>query len=387
MKYFIPLILISLVIFCGCTVGRGNGGGGGGGVFPPNADISAEPPLGTNDDGRDYRILVANGLGETLTQIARTDGIWNTTQAVMETGQSPNQLVYHNDLCYLVNSLSNSIQIFDPVTFETIREISTGASTNPMYLDFVDSNTVIVTCHLSNDVLLVDISDTVDDERILERIAMPSGDNLPNDDDEITYARPGGVVVIGDTAYVACANLNVFSVAGGPGLIIEINLETFEIVETYKLTGRNTTQIFYSTRFPERLIALSAGDYVAVDGYVGNGCIESIDLTSGEIFQVIPIDGAPGSCVVGEDDILHCENAKDGTVLRVDLHSGNILDGYELPDYGERFSYASAILSLPGLLLVTNFNSDRLHILDPSTGEITAELTTGDGPDAIALVD
>ena len=42
---------------------------------------------------------------------------------------------------------------------------------------------------------------------------------------------------------------------------------------------------------------------------------------------------------------------------------------------------------MPGLLLATNFNSDRLHIVDPSDGTMLAELGTGDGPDAMAVIE
>jgi len=373
--------LFLVVLLTGCTVGSGNG------IFPPGADMSAEPPVSGLDDGRDYRILVANGLGETITLVERENETWSVTENVMQTGQSPNELIYHNGHCYLVNSLSNSIQIFDPNTFETVREISTGAGTNPMDIDFYTGEIAVVTCHLSNEIVLIDISEDPDGDRILDRIAMPSSDELPHDEGVTTYARPGGICVVENTAYVACANLDVFSTAGGPGILVEIDLETRELANTIVMNGRNTSQVLYSQRFPARLIVMSAGDYEGVTGYTGNGMVESIDLNSGEIFQAIEINGAPLSGVIGQDDILHCENASEGKVIRLDLHTGLELDGYSLPDYGEQFSFASSLISLPGLLLVTNFNSDRLHIIDPSNGEILAELATGDGPDSISLVE
>jgi len=370
-----------MLVLGGCTVGKGSG------VFPPEADITAHPPMSGLDDGRDYRILIANGLGESITLVERKNGTWSSVGDVMETGQSPNQLTYFHGLCYIVNSLSNSVQVFDPDTFETVREISTGFGTNPMNIAFIDETRALVSCHLTNEALIIDISGDAVGDRILKRIPMPDSESLPQDDGVTTYARPGGIAVIGNAAYVACENLDVFSTAGGPGIVVAIDLVSFEVENIIEMTGRNTSQLLYSSRFPERLIVMSAGDYEGVTGYVGNGTVESIDLGSGEIFQSIDVEGAPISGVIGEDDILHLENASEGKVIRVDLRTGVELGGFTLPSYGEQFSFASSILSLPGLLLATNFNSDRLHIVDPSDGTMLAELGTGDGPDAMAVIE
>jgi len=370
-----------MLILGGCTVGKGSG------VFPPESDITAHPPMSGLDDGRDYRILIANGLGETITLVERKNGTWSSDGDVMETGQSPNQLAYFHGLCYIVNSLSNSVQVFDPDTFETVREISIGFGTNPMNIAFIDETRTLVSCHLTNEIVVIDISGDAVSDRIFKRIPMPDSESLPHDEGVTTYARPGGIEVIGNTAYVACENLDVFSTAGGPGIVAVIDLDLLEVENIFEMTGRNTSQLLYSSRFPERLIVMSAGDYEGVIGYVGNGTVESIDLGSGEIFQSIDVDGAPISGVIGEDDILHLENAREAKVIRVDLRTGVELGGYTLPSYGEQFSFASSILSLPGLLLVTNFNSDRMHVIDPSNGVMLAELGTGDGPDAMVAIE
>ena len=46
------------IFLCGCTLSRGNGS------FPPMADTTATPKLSVQDDGKDRKILVANGLGK-----------------------------------------------------------------------------------------------------------------------------------------------------------------------------------------------------------------------------------------------------------------------------------------------------------------------------------
>ena len=78
------------------------------------------------------------------------------------------------------------------------------------------------------------------------------------------------------------------------------------------------------------------------------------------------------------------ENAKIGALLRVDLHEGKALSDFPLPTHGETLSYALAVLPLPGLLCVTDFNADQLYLLEPSSGNVLAQLFVGDGPDAMA---
>jgi len=380
MRFAVSAILILLLIV-GCTVGRGSV------VFPPEADVQAQPPLGHDDDGADHRILVSNGLSEELTLVERTDGVWNVTENALETGQSPNYMTVRDGICYVVNSLSNSIQIIDPENLETLREISTGAGTNPMVMDFVDETTVMVSCYLSNEVLIIDIrEDTPSDERILKRIAMPEDDELPHDTGKASYARPGGLAVVGDRCYVACANLSMVHVAGGPGVLAVINTSSGEITGQIELSGRDTISVLHSERFPERLIILSAGNYEPGTGFAGDGTVESLDISSGEIFQVIEIDGSPFEGTVGPEDVLFIENGKSAEVLRVDIREGTQLDGWALPSYGEQLSYASAIIALPGLIAAANFNADRIYLLDAESGSINAELATGDGPDAMAVV-
>ncbi|MCX6647595.1 MAG: hypothetical protein NTY09_14730 [bacterium] len=379
---YLPVILLVIILNSGCTVGRGSG------VFPPESDIEARPALSLDDDGSDHRIIIANGLSENTTLVERTDETWHVTQGVFQTGMSPSQIILHDGLCYIVNSLSNSIQIVDPYELKIVREISTGAGTNPNFLAFINDTDALVSCYLSNEVLLIDLSEGIGTEnRIIKSIALPDSENLPHDEGDITYARPGGIAVVDNIAFVACSNLNQIHEAGGPGIIVEIDIDKIEIARIQELNGRNTVQVLHSPRFPDRIVVMSAGDHTVADGFVGNGMVESIDINSGKIFQSVNVDGSPYGGAIGPGDILFMENAKEGNVLRVDLKTGTVLDSFKLPEYGLSLSFASSIVALPGLILATNFNSDLLSLIDPMTGEILAELQTGDGPDAMVCVE
>lgn len=377
-----PALILVVGMLAGCTVGKGLS------TFPTSADTQASPPLGADDDGSDYRILIANGLSETITLVERHKSKWTVRDNFLPTGQSPSQMIFHDGLVYLVNSLSNSIQIIDPEIPETVREISTGAGTNPIAVAFIDENTLAASCYLTDEVIIIDMrSDTPPSERIIARVEMPPPDKLPHDPGKITRAAPGGLVVTDNKIYVVCSNLIFFHTAGGPGVLVEIDIENRRIDRTWPLTGRDTTGILHSPRFPRRLVLVSAGDFELSQGFVGSGAVESFDLDTHEIFQLVQVGGSPFEGVIGPNDILYLENAKEARVLRVDLHEGVELDGFPLPDQGMSLSYASSMLALPGLLLVTDFNSDRLYIVDPYTMEILAELATGEGPDAMALID
>jgi hypothetical protein len=376
--YALFLLLFSI----GCTVGRGSS------TFPPAADLVASPPLSATDNGRDYSLLVANGLGETLSLIERSSGVWTVTPDILSTGQASNQIAVRSDKCYIVNSLSNAIQIVDIPSLTTLGEISTGPATNPVFMDFINNSTAVVSCYLSNEVLIVDLSlDTPPSNRIIARIPMPSTDSWPRDPGHSTNSRPGGICVVDNKCYVVCANLSMVHVAGGPGVLVEIDIPSRQITGIHFLSGRDTTGILHSDRFPSRLIIISAGTYALTQGFIGDGTIESYDIDTGDIFQVVKVDGAPFEGAVGTDDILICENAKEGKLLRIDLHEGVALPDFPLPSYGLALSYASSVLPLPGLLCVTDFNADRLYLVAPDSGDILAELATGDGPDAIAALD
>jgi len=374
--------ILTLLLIAGCTVGKGSG------VFPPAADFNAKPSLSADDDGSDHRLLVANGLSETITLIERKSGAWQVTPDILDTGQAPNFMTIRGNTCYLVNSLSNSIQLIDINSLATTGEISTGPGSNPMQIEFIDDTTAIVTCYLSNEAVIIDLDPaTPADVRITARIPMPTPDELPRDGDNVSYARPGGVAVIGNSAFVLCSNLSGYHVAGGPGVIVIIDLDTLEIESTIVLSGRDSISLLHPPRFPERLVALSAGDYDFESGFHGNGMVESIDLNTREIFQTIELDGAPFDGTIGPDDILFMENGKEGTVLCADIRNGSQLTGFDLPSSGLALSYASSIVTLPGLVAVTDFNSDRLYLIDPLSGDILAELATSDGPDAMVCVD
>jgi len=208
-KLLIIIYVIAITLSTGCTIGSGAGS------FPPLADLEASPPLGIRDDGHDRKMLIGDGLGETLTLVDRTDGVWRVSRDVLPIGQGVSQMLIRNGICYIVNALSNSIQIVDPVKLKTIGEISLGAGTNPEFMDFVDDHTAVVSCYLTNEVVLVDLSPAADPhDRILARIPMPTGNRLPHDPGIPTAARPGGIAALGDQCYVACANLSMMHVAG-----------------------------------------------------------------------------------------------------------------------------------------------------------------------------
>ena len=221
----------------------------------------------------------------------------------MPTGQGANQALVRGDKCYIVNSLSNAVQVIDTKTLAILGEISTGAGTNPEDMDFIDDNTAAVSCYLTNEVVIENLDFAKpQSERVIARIPMPSSDQLPHDPGKSTKAGPGGIAVIGDKCYAVCANLSNVHVAGGPGILVEIDIPSRTIVSTTAASGRDTIGLLYSGRFPERLDNHICRRLFTYEGFVGAGMVESYDLTAGKIFQSVKVDGLPFDGAVGPDE-------------------------------------------------------------------------------------
>ncbi|HYE76458.1 MAG TPA: hypothetical protein VEI97_00600, partial [bacterium] len=111
------------------------------------------PPIDLPHAGR---ALVANSLGETLSDLdfAQTPAALRNDLA--PTGQSPNDLLVAGDRLLVVNSLSNSLQVCRLNTLETTAEISTGPRSNPWNVEAV-GGLAYVTCWASAEVIAIDL--------------------------------------------------------------------------------------------------------------------------------------------------------------------------------------------------------------------------------------
>ena len=336
------------------------------------------------------RILVANSLGETLSQFIYTNDAYLTQNDLMPTGSAPNFILINDDKGYILNSTSNSVLVFDTLTMSVIFEASVGTGKSPYNMAFVNDDELIITNFVANDCVRMNISENYTGDRIKATIPMPSGIDLPKDSGVVTTsATPEAVVVVDSNAYVTLANLDMSTfAAGGPGLIGIIDLTTNQFMGTVQTTGRNTVGLCPNPVFPNELFVLSAGD-IDTDTFqwLDNGKIDVFTTNSPGITHSVDVDGAPFEMVVASNGYGYIADASAGKILTLDtinLTFGSTIQVVE----GSGLSYISGLAIGPNYLLYAiEFNNDQLVIIDTaSDNEIVQRISTGDGPDAITVI-
>ena len=331
------------------------------------------------------KLIIVNNLAETLgTFYIKNEAVNNN---ILTIGQSPNQIVIKNNLAYVVNSLSNSIQIIDLSNNSTIREISLGAGKNPMNIAIINSNKAYVTNFMANTIDVIDPSQSSTQNQIIKSISLSSGVNLPKDEGvTLNAARPQGAVIKNGKLYVCLANFSAEGyTAGGPGLVCVIDTTTDKILKIIQLNGRNANGIYTDDNLFNKI-------YVACTGtWIGDGTIEVIDTSTDTLSKTYNTGGAPGSIIVhddkvyvgdigtGEVDIFNKDtNSSSPSINRIVLNQTIWNENYGM--------IGGLALEKNGNLYITEFNSDKLYVLDTNIDEIKkGPYTVGDGPSAVAI--
>ena len=339
--------------------------------------------------GGDIRLLIANSLGETLSVATRTDGTWSVQRDVLQTGQAANDIVVDGDTAYIVCSLSNSIHVVNTKTMTTVREISTGAGTNPFAAALGDDGTLWVSLTLANKLIRVDPDAT---EPVLHTIDLPGPSAFDDDDpSQENMPWPEGVCVVGGKVYVAfsnLANLGAVYAAGGRGAVGIIDAATATVDGLMIVQGRNTVGVECPDEAAGLIYIISAGDFSPVTyNYIGNGLVEIHNSNTGSDVGSVTLFGAPYELVLSTTGAGYATDGMSGDVLRFDSISLIAWPKIDIPDSGMGFNYVSGICSLGGNdIAVLEFNADMLYLVDGITATIDRSLTIGDGPDAMAVI-
>ncbi|MEO7993192.1 MAG: hypothetical protein ABI743_02240 [bacterium] len=363
---------LSLVL-SGCPVGASRAT-----PAPPVADAPALPDVAS--------VIIVNSLGESLSRYDPTQSPPALANDLVLTGQSPNDVVLAGDRILVVNSLSNSVGLYDLATLTLQHEWSTGPRTNP-WNGLVLGDTAWVSCWASQELVGLDLTDGA----IVARLAAPSTE-LPHDDGLTTRAYPQGVAATlnGATLLVTCANLGDSFSAAGAGVVWMIDVASAPPITRGLIalsSGRNAADIIRTTvAGREAFVVVCAGDFDAASGYVGNGSFHLIDGPTLSELAAIPVASAPvrvtayGSQAFGA-------GAQEGDVSHVDLADRSARPIIVLPDSGTGLNYCSALaVTDPDHLLALDFNGDRLYAIEVSTGTVSGGLTVGDGPVALVVV-
>jgi hypothetical protein len=295
-------------------------------------------------------LLAVNSLGNTVSAInLSTD---NVTLKAFTVGRSPNQVKVAGGRIYIVNSLSNNIQVFDTASFAPQGTIDLGDGANPMNIAFVGDKGY-VSCLLTNDVRVVNLA-----TRAVVK-SIPAGSGTTG------IAGANGKVYATNTGYSTPAYL--------PGSVTVINAVTDAVVDTVAV-GTNPQAVEVG---PDgRVHVVCTGDYVGIPGVVS-----VIDPVSDAVVKTIPIGGTPGSIAFSSNGTAFVGYFSDG-VATYNGRTYAIIDSstHKLIGTGG----AGMASDGNGFMYVADFTNDRVVKLDAAKS-VVKTYTVGDGPVSLAV--
>lgn len=321
-------------------------------------------------------LVIVNNLAETLSVKDSTGRMHNNVQL---TGASPNAILSDPPYIYVVNSLSNSIQVLDASSLATVREISVGPGKNPMCLGLIYSKLIAVSGFLAQTLDIVDIQAG----QVLKSIDL-SGIPLPRDVPAIGgKAYPYAVAVANGRIFVTLANLTDHYgglAAAGPGVVAVLDAVNYTLIKSVELAGADPMA---AQPYGGRVYIACAGHYAGnivgseAQGFQGDGTVECLDADSLERSgTTYNLAAAPSALTISASGVLYTSNAMGGDIPRINLTTGAI-------DYLRLgASFISSVLAVGETLYALDFASDTLYTLD-NQGAIQARATVGDGPIAM----
>ncbi|MBI2299455.1 MAG: hypothetical protein HYU66_11025 [Armatimonadetes bacterium] len=331
---------------------------------------AADPTHPRSDLGLLY---VVNGLAKTLS-VVDTDSR-AATNNVINTGEAPNQVLFDRGIGYVVNSLSNNVQRFNPTTNQAIDNIATGTGTNPFYLAMVSPTKAYVSNLLTNTIAVVNLA-----------TSPPSvTGTIPN-----VGTSPEGMLLVNGRMYVCATGFSFIGFTYGPGQVHVIDTAT-DTLQTSIPTGDASNPqamvlgadgMIYvlasgAVSFdPPDFIANPAGSQVLrIDPSTNQIVGPPLDLTGSTIpnSNCGAIALAPNGLAFLSDsssNMLHVINTANATVVRTGAQG--------LPAGNNPLGVA---VSANGRVWAFNFGDDTVSCFDASTlASVGAPVALGDGP-------
>jgi streptogramin lyase len=332
-------------------------------------------------------LFVVNALAKTLSVVDTDSGVANND--VMTTGDAPNQVAFNGGVGYIVNSLSNTVQRFNPSAMTDLDAVSVGTGANPWNIAFHGGTKAYVTNNLTNAVAVLSL-------------ASPSGRAAPTVATTISVATaPQAVLAVAGKVFVASTNfsfdLETFTSTYGDGVVSIIDPATDQVESTVSL-GENTNPQGLAQGADGNVYVVATGNYSTVGTRVFR-----INPSTGQLVgEPIALDGvgdvlaACGSIAVaangraflndGSNNKLHVIDTTDGSVVRT---GGEALDTGVGP--------LGVTVSGNGRVWVFNFNEDTVSAYDAASlqavftgiavgdGAQTGTTRQGGGPGMVAL--
>ena len=302
-------------------------------------DDSGDDDSGDDDSGDDdgwdypYYLVSGNGLSETIDLITIQSRTKLTIHRdVRQTGSAINQTQVYRGEFYALCSLSHSMIVYNLQDLGIEREITIGVGNNPMVARFHDPYEAFVSNFVSDDVTVFNLDPDYEGERLLATIAVPGDGELPVDDSgTATWARPGGLEVVGDRVFVALSNLDGEFKASGPGVLAVIDADTYKLEKSIGLVGRDPIAVWYDEP-TERIFITGAGDWIVGEGFAGNGGVDVLDVATETLVDWVDTGGGPFDIVVCPNRRAFVGNGREAIVLSFDADTYDLLPSIDIKD-------------------------------------------------------
>ncbi|HDS30132.1 MAG TPA: hypothetical protein ENN67_03725 [Firmicutes bacterium] len=302
---------------------------------------------------------------ETITVSDPNDKI---ATGIGKAGIAPNRMYLVDGMVWVVNSGDDEIASYDPETLEPgSMRVSLPVYSNPWEVAFhLESRTGLVTT-LFRGVFRFDMQTGE-----IGRVETSSSPFSP-------FASPNGVVMLDDTAWVANPNpVSYFPSRFGVGFLSKIE---------HGISPKVIGEIKTSWVNPQNVITDGKYIYASCTGTVDfmppywtpvaltSGGVHVIEPETGEIVASYELgEGGSGPMAITPDRrFLYIGSNIAGWLFRIDLFSGEVLNDASNPIIlnNEPVTFIPKLEMLSnGLMICPSFNTDTIHFVDSSTGEV-----------------
>ncbi len=304
-------------------------------------------------------LYVVNGTSETLSRIDLETG--EVENHIVTLGAVPNQVVYNEDMLYVVNSFSPSLMVIDPGTNSVVEEIALPVNSNPWNVALAEGFAYVTGLATA----------------LVYKIDPGQGSIVAT---FATGQSPEGVIVYEGRLYVANTGFDPVDFEYGQGTVSIIDLASGNALETVNV-GKNPQALAVG---PDGIISIiCTGDYFSVTGMIyflepsENTIIDSISTGGTPVLPVINQQGIGFVAAGGWVD--------SGYIYSYDAVSRTVLRGSDNPILVGTGAIGIALDSL-GYLYCACLLANSVTKFD-AQGTVVETYPVGSGPVSLALID